>query len=194
VHITQHVVLMMLAPLLLAYGAPVTLALRSLGPVGRRRLLSVLHEPGVRRLGRRPALLVIDYATTMAVVMLSPVQHLAERHLAIHIALHAYLIGCGGIFWAVTLARDPVPNRRPAGTRAGMVAACIPLTALLAAAVVLVPSVFAVPTAAAAETALILVVATLFTTTVAVAMIAPRSATRVASRGLELRSRQTLSV
>ena len=44
VHMVQHMVLSMLAPIFLALGAPVTLALRTLKRRPRRALLAVLHS------------------------------------------------------------------------------------------------------------------------------------------------------
>src|SRR5205807_6597172 len=44
VHVVQHVVLMSIAPLLLAFGAPVTLLLRVARPPSARRVVAVLHS------------------------------------------------------------------------------------------------------------------------------------------------------
>src|SRR5207244_2995269 len=44
VHIVQHMVLTMVAPPLIALGAPVTLALRATGRTGRRRILRVVRS------------------------------------------------------------------------------------------------------------------------------------------------------
>jgi putative copper resistance protein D len=142
VHMFQHALLMMLAPLLLALGAPVTLALRTLRGDGRGRLLAVLHDPAVRRVTSRPVALIADYNVTMAIVLVAPVYRLAEQYLALHIAIHVYLIVCGLFFWTVVLARDPVPARLAAGRRVTAALACIPLNLLLAAALVARPGWF----------------------------------------------------
>lgn len=44
VHMIQHMMLSMIAPIFLALGAPVTLALRTLPPRGRKALLAVVHS------------------------------------------------------------------------------------------------------------------------------------------------------
>ena len=44
VHMVQHMVLSMVAPIFLALGAPMTLALRMLHGAPRRRLLAVVHS------------------------------------------------------------------------------------------------------------------------------------------------------
>jgi putative copper resistance protein D len=55
VHMVQHMVLTMVVPLLLALGAPVTLALRTLPRRPRRWLLAVLHSRVARVLSFPPA-------------------------------------------------------------------------------------------------------------------------------------------
>jgi putative membrane protein len=142
VHMLQHSLLMMLGPLLLVLGAPITLAMRTMPGAGRRRLLAVLRDPSVRQLVTRPAVLIADYNFTMAILLLAPVYRLAEQHLAIHIAAHAYLVFCGLLFWTSMLARDPVPGRLPKRSRMRTIAICVPLNLALAAAVALAPGVF----------------------------------------------------
>src|SRR3954451_5570166 len=48
VHMVQHMLLTMVAPVFLALGAPITLALRTVGPRSRRTLLTVLHSRAAR--------------------------------------------------------------------------------------------------------------------------------------------------
>src|SRR6185436_17186557 len=48
VHMVQHMILSMVAPILMALGAPVTLALRTLPKAPRQRLLAVIHSRVVR--------------------------------------------------------------------------------------------------------------------------------------------------
>jgi cytochrome c oxidase assembly factor CtaG len=142
IHVLQHGLLMMLAPMLLALGAPVTLAMRTMSRTGRRRIRAVLHDPSVRALVTRPGVLIADYNLTMAVMLVAPVYRLAERHIAIHIAAHLYLVFCGLLFWTAMLARDPVPGRLSEPSRRRAVMLGIPLNLALAAAVALAPGVF----------------------------------------------------
>jgi putative copper resistance protein D len=142
IHVLQHGLLMMLAPMLLALGAPVTLAMRTMSATGRRRMRAVLHDPGVRGLVTRPGVLIADYNLTMALMLATPDYRLAERHLAIHIVAHAYLVFCGLVFWTAMLARDPVPGRLPQRARRRAVMLGMPLNLALAAAVALAPGVF----------------------------------------------------
>lgn len=142
IHVLQHGLLMMLAPLLLALGAPMTLAMRTMSKDGRRRLRAVLQDPSVRSLLARPGVLIADYNVTMALLLLAPVYRLAERDIALHIAAHAYLVVCGILFWTAILARDPVPGRLPERTRRRAVMFGIAFNLGLAAAMMLTPAVF----------------------------------------------------
>jgi cytochrome c oxidase assembly factor CtaG len=142
VHMLQHALLMMLAPMLLAMSSPITLALRTMSISGRRSLLAVLHDPSVRGLAARPGVLIADYNVTMAIVLAAPVYRLGEAHLAIHVAVHGYLIFCGLLFWTAILARDPVPGRLPVHARLHSIALCVPLNLALAAGIALAPHVF----------------------------------------------------
>jgi cytochrome c oxidase assembly factor CtaG len=141
-HVIQHVLLMMLAPMLIAVGAPVTLIMRTLSPRGRRRLRALLHDPSVRRVISSPGVLILDYNITMAIVMLAPVAHLGQTHVAVHIAIHGYLILCGLLFWTAILARDPVPGRLSVSTRLLAAYASIPVNLTLAAALLIDPAAF----------------------------------------------------
>jgi putative copper resistance protein D len=142
IHVLQHGLLMMVAPMLLALGAPITLAMKTMSGIGRRRMRAVLHDPGVRGLVTRLDVLIIDYNLTMTLMLLAPVYRLAEEHLAIHIAAHVYLVFCGLLFWTAMLARDPVPGRLPELSRRRAVMLGIPSNLALAAAVTLAPGAF----------------------------------------------------
>jgi putative copper resistance protein D len=141
-HMLQHALLMMLAPMLLALGAPLTLAMRTMQPAGRGKLRALLHDPSVRGLLTRPGVLFADYNVTMAVLLIAPVYRLAERVPALHVAIHGYLVACGLLFWTAILARDPVPVRLPRPQRARAAGLCIPVNLALAGAVALAPGAF----------------------------------------------------
>jgi cytochrome c oxidase assembly factor CtaG len=76
VHVTQHMLLMMLAPPLLALGAPMTLLLRSLGPTGRRAVVGELRDTPLRHLSGRyaPYMIAADYYLTMYLYQLTPIR------------------------------------------------------------------------------------------------------------------------
>ena len=142
VHISQHLVLMMLAAPLLAAGAPITLALRTLGTRGRRRLVGVLQDPAMRPLsGRAAAILVpLDFYGSMVIYLLTPLYALSLDYEAAHIAAHAYFLSCGLLFWAPMLGVDPV-RWRPRPKTARLLVACgFPASALLTAALLTLPA------------------------------------------------------
>ena len=67
VHMVQHIMLSMVGPIMMAMGAPITLLLRNLGGLGRRRVMRVLHSWPVRVLTWAPLdLTKPEDATTVA--------------------------------------------------------------------------------------------------------------------------------
>ena len=136
VHVVQHVVLMSIAPLLLAFGAPVTLLLRVARPASARRVAAFLHSRFARALcGRRAAVHVpLEYYGLMFVFLLAPVQQLSERYQLVHVSTHLLLLTCGLLFWVPMIGRDPAPWRPGATTRMVAVAAGLPVNAMLSAA------------------------------------------------------------
>lgn len=110
VHMSQHMVLSMVVPLLLALGAPVTLALRTLPARPRRWLLAVLHS----RLAR-----VATFAPlTFALFVLSPWAlyftgwyDASVRSDYLHEMTHLHLVAVGAMFFWPLVGADPVPGR-----------------------------------------------------------------------------------
>lgn len=135
VHVTQHMLLMMAAPPLLALGAPMTLLLRSLGPAGRRAVVGELRDSTLRHLSGRyaPYLLAADYYLSMFIYQLTPIRTYSEQHSLAHAAVHGYFLICGLSFWLPVAAVDPTRLRLAPGTRVLMVAAGIPMFAVLGA-------------------------------------------------------------
>jgi cytochrome c oxidase assembly factor CtaG len=91
----------MAGPLLLALGAPLTVALRALPRSPRRRLVRVLRSAPVRLLVRAPAVAVLAVAGT-AVAWLVPLPH------AWHGVWHAHMVVTGFLLAAVVAGVDPV--------------------------------------------------------------------------------------
>lgn len=133
VHVTQHMLLMMLAPPLLALGAPMTLLLRSLGAQGRRAVVSELRDTPLRHLSGRyaPYMLAADYYVTMYLYQLTPIRTWSEQHSLAHAGVHAYFLICGLSFWLPVAAVDPTRLRLTRRTRELLVAAGIPTFAIL---------------------------------------------------------------
>lgn len=109
-HMTQHMVLSMLSPILLLLGAPVTLALRLLPRRPRRALLSVLHS--------RPAQVVSSplvslplFIASLYGLYFSPLFDFAMRGWWGHEWMIAHFLGVGLLFFWPLLAVDPAPHR-----------------------------------------------------------------------------------
>ena len=134
-HMVQHLAIMMLAPPLLCLGAPVTLALRVVGPGGRRRILGLLRDPNLKPLDSRAAvvLLPLDYYGSMFVYLLTPIYRASEAHPWLHDFVHVYFLLCGLFFWLPLIGADPVRWRPKHETKVALVAIGIPLYALLTA-------------------------------------------------------------
>lgn len=110
VHAVQHLLLGMLAPLLLALAAPVTLALRTLPPGPRRRLLALLHSRALRRATRPGLVLALDLGGMYA-LYLTPLYATAQRSAPAHVAVHLHLLVAGCLLTWLLVGTDPVPHR-----------------------------------------------------------------------------------
>ena len=137
VHVTQHLVIMMVVPPLLVLGAPITLLLRTASPRARREIVAVLRDPAMKPMSGRVAGigLGLEYYASMFLVMLTPVYKLALEHETVHVAVHAYMLTCGLLFWTGLVGRDPTGWRPTARTKSIMVTLGIPVYLALAAIV-----------------------------------------------------------
>ena len=110
VHMSQHMLLSMVAPIFLALGAPVTLALRTLPVGGRRRLTAVLHS--------LPAKIVMNPLVGFALLFGTPfVLYFTGLYAAtlrddlLHNLLHLHFVVAGCVFFWPLIGIDPVPGR-----------------------------------------------------------------------------------
>ena len=130
VHVVQHMILMMVAPMFLALGAPITLALRTLPTRPRGMLLAVLHSRFARVLTFAPLTLALFIATPFALYY-SPFYEISLRsgfwHAFLH--LHFLLIGCL-VMWPL-VGIDPVPGRISYPLRLLMMFLMLPFHAFL---------------------------------------------------------------
>jgi cytochrome c oxidase assembly factor CtaG len=125
-HMVEHLLIGVLAPLLVAAGAPIRTLLPHLRTPTRRRLVRLLHHPAVRALGR-PA---VSFPASIAVLLgvhLTPAFTVALRNPWVHATEHAALFWTGLIAWAGLLGVDPV------GRRSGAIARLAWVTAVMGA-------------------------------------------------------------
>ncbi len=141
VHMVQHLLLTMVAPPLLALGAPVTLLLRIASPRARRRLiLPVLHSRVVRMIAS-PLVAWPLFATVMWFTHFSPLYDAALDDPTLHFAEHMIYIASGLLFWWPVVGADPIPGRLGYGARLAYVALQMPVNAAVGLAIYFAPTV-----------------------------------------------------
>jgi cytochrome c oxidase assembly factor CtaG len=130
IHMVQHMVLMMVAPMFLALGAPVTLALRTLPTRPRALLLALLHSRLARVLTFAPLTLALFIATPFALYY-SPFYELSLRSGFWHAFLHLHFIIVGSLLMWPLMGIDPVPGRISYPFRVLMMFVMLPFHAFL---------------------------------------------------------------
>ncbi|MBV9603707.1 MAG: cytochrome c oxidase assembly protein [Solirubrobacterales bacterium] len=109
IHMWQHTLLLLVAPLLLLGGRPLILALRAAPPQRRSALARVLA--GTRRLSA-PAPALGVFAAVVILTHLPVFYEATLRHAALHDFEHALYLGAGLLMWSPLLDADPAPARR----------------------------------------------------------------------------------
>ena len=112
VHMIQHMLLNMIAPVFLVFGAPATLALRALPKGPRGWLLSVLHSRFAKVMLFPPLTTGLMVASPFALYMTGWYE-LTLRNDFWHDSLHLYLVTVGCLFFFPLLGVDPVPIKMP---------------------------------------------------------------------------------
>lgn len=130
VHMVQHMLLSMLVPLMLALGAPVTLALRVLPPRSRRWLLAVLHSSVVRVLSF-PPLAFLLFVTSPWALYFTGWYEATLRSAFLHEMMHVHLVLVGALFLWPLVGTDPVPGRVAYPFRVLLMAMTLPFHAFL---------------------------------------------------------------
>jgi putative copper resistance protein D len=133
VHMVQHVLLGLVAPLLVVLSAPVTLALQSGGPATRAALRRALHGRAGRVLGH-PLVGWALFGGGLVVLYLTPALDLAQRSDVAHLAMHAHVTVAGVLFLAPLVGVDALPHRPPHPARLLAVLAAVPFHAVVAVA------------------------------------------------------------
>jgi putative membrane protein len=141
VHMAQHMLLSMVAPIALALGAPVTLALRVLPLGGRRTLTAVLHARVVRLLTHPLVALALFIGTAFALYF-TGLYGASLRSPVVHEALHMHLLAVGCLFLWPILGIDPIPGRVGHGARMLVLVAALPFHAFLGIAILSSTTVF----------------------------------------------------
>ncbi len=111
IHMVQHILLALVAPPLLALGAPITQLLRASSPATRNRwILPVLRSRPVWFLSH-PVVAWVLFASVMWGTHFSPLFDLSLENRLVHDFEHALYLGSGLLFWWPIVGLDPAPHR-----------------------------------------------------------------------------------
>jgi putative copper resistance protein D len=135
-HVIQHLILMNVAPVLLALGAPVTLALQASGRTTQTRILRVLHS-GVVTVITHPVVAAGGAYATMLVYFLTPLYAMSLRHPLLHQYFHLQFLVVGCLYWWPVVGLDPVRWKLSYPMRLGYLATGAPVNAMLGVALTL---------------------------------------------------------
>lgn len=130
-HMTQHLLLGMVAPLALTLGAPVTLLLRSLPVSAARRISALLRSPIARRITHPVTALLLDVGG-LYLLYLTPLYALARTEPLLYGVIHFHFFAAGYLFAAAVVGPDPMPHRPRRGVRLGVLFAAIAAHSTLA--------------------------------------------------------------
>ena len=130
VHMVQHILLSMIAPVLMAVGAPITLLLRNLGALGRKRVVGILHSWPIRVLTWPPlgAALMIANPYLLYMTGLYP---LSLENEWVHNWVHVHFVLTGCVYFWPLLGLDPMPTRLPHYLRMLLIFITVPFHAFL---------------------------------------------------------------
>lgn len=111
-HMVQHMLLNMVAPVFLVFGAPMTLMLRTLPRGPRQVLVRIVHS--------LPAKILLFPPLTTALMIASPfvlystgLYEFTLRDDLAHDLLHIWFVTIGCMFFFPLLSVDPVPMKLP---------------------------------------------------------------------------------
>ncbi|AKK28691.1 cytochrome c oxidase assembly protein [Mycobacterium sp. EPa45] len=135
VHMTAHMLLSMLVPVLLVLGAPVTLALRALPTAGkgnppgpREWLLDALHSKW-SRFFTHPVVATVVFVAGFYGLYFGGIFDAAVSLHGAHVLMNLHFLISGYLFYWVVIGVDPTPRPLPAVAKIAMVFASLPLHA-----------------------------------------------------------------
>jgi putative membrane protein len=134
VHSAQHMVLSVLAPPLLALGAPITLTLLASSKPVRRRLMRVVHSVPVKVLGH-PLWAWLVFTLSLYGLYYSPLFELSLRNELVHQYVHAHFLAAGLLFWWPIVGVDPSRWKLHPAARLGYLFLMVPFHAFLGVAI-----------------------------------------------------------
>lgn len=148
-HMTSHMMLNMLAPLLLVLGGPVTLALRALptapagSPPGAREWLEAVTNSPLARVLANPGFAALLFVASYYLLYFTPLFEAAMSEHWSRMALNLFTVAVGYQFCWIVIGVDPAPREFPHLGRLGMVFAVMPFHAVFAVIMMSIESVVA---------------------------------------------------
>jgi putative copper resistance protein D len=110
-HVVQHLLLMVVAPPLLAMGAPMTLALQTSGRDTKVRLLGILNSRPFRWM-THPLMVAVVYYFSMFAFFLTFALDVAMRHIWLMDLINLAFLFASTLFWWPIVGLDPIPHWR----------------------------------------------------------------------------------
>jgi putative membrane protein len=135
-HVLQHLLLAMVAPPLLALGAPITLALQASSRRAHRGILAVLHSRPVVAV-TNPLVVLVLFGGSIIGLYFTPVYALSLRHAWLHDLVHLHFVVVGCLFFWPIVGLDPVRWRLPYGARLLYVIVALPFHSIAGLALTL---------------------------------------------------------
>ena len=106
-HVIQHLILMVVAPPLLALGAPSTLLLQTASRKTKQRWLAVLRSPAFSAISH-PVTVWFFYFGVMFVFFLTPLINFAMHHMELMDLLNLGFLFGGTLYWWPMVGIDPI--------------------------------------------------------------------------------------
>lgn len=135
VHMANHMLLSMVAPVLLVLGAPVTLALRALpvagkgSPPGPREWLLALVRSPLAKVLTHPVVALLLFVGSFYALYFSGLFDAALNYHWAHLLMNAHFLLAGYVFYWPVIGIDPAPRRLPHLGRLGLLFAAMPFHA-----------------------------------------------------------------
>lgn len=124
IHILQHLLLGMAAPICLMLSAPLTLLLRALPPARRAPVARLLHRP-VSRLLTHPATAALLAVGSLYALCFTRLYQFSLDHPTLHELVHLHFIVAGYLFtWSIA-GIDPIPRRPAVAVRGAVLVAAM---------------------------------------------------------------------
>ena len=134
-HVIQHLLLGMAGPVLLALGAPITLALQSSNRRLRARLIKILHSRPVW-VFTHPVTAWAAFGGLMFALYFTPLYAETLRSAGLHDLTHLAFVLSGCLFFWPVVGLDPTPHRLGYGARMMYVMLALPFHTIIGVALV----------------------------------------------------------